>query len=115
MWNVFDDDPPRDWWAKWVLGAAVPGLIAFVGMRCIVTGYAWLPRRRMLQRSLELHGAAGAWVGVALVAAALFLHVHYLWNNVDRLTPFADVAKTASLLGFVAALGVVLWRVAVVL
>jgi hypothetical protein len=115
MWNVFEDDPPRDWWAKWVLGAAVPGLIALVGARCIVTGYAWLPSRRMLRQPLELQGAGAAWVGVALLAAALFLHIHYLWNNVDRLTPFTDVAKTASLLAFFAALGVVLWRIVVVL
>ncbi len=107
---MFDEAPPDDWWSKWVLGTAVSLLLATHGLWCIATERAWLPGRRV-GRAMSLHDADAIAFGVAVLAGAALLHVHYFWSHVERLAPYVDLGKLVSVLVLVAAMCVLIFRI----
>lgn len=107
---MWEDPPPNDWWSKWVLGTGIPVALVVVAIGCATSGYALLPGRR---GRLELHDGDAAVFGLILFAAAAFLHVHFLWNNLDHLFAWVDLGKGIALIGMIASIGWLCVRVLV--
>jgi hypothetical protein len=62
---------------------------------------------------LHLVGLNALALGFAGVCLALFLHCHYFWGNVRDQAWYAVLGKILSLVGFIAALGLLIVRVGV--
>jgi hypothetical protein len=60
---------------------------------------------------LELKGATAVVFGLAWLSGALFLHFHYFWGNLARLSVFSSLGKVISLLCLVGSFGYTVWKI----
>ncbi|MBT4815463.1 MAG: hypothetical protein HN742_02755 [Lentisphaerae bacterium] len=94
-----------------IAGGVVTAIVlSLFGLRACITRNAMLPGSRGAK--LELSGPAAVSLGVALVAAGFFLHVHFVWTTSERLYRWADVGKGVSLAAFIGGLGCMGWQIA---
>jgi hypothetical protein len=96
------NDAPQGSATKWLLGGAAPIAIAAFGTWVLLSGriVIYSHGHRVEFEGLE----ASAW-GVLILAAAAFMHCHFLWGNSNRLAPYADLGKLAALVGVVVSAG----------
>jgi len=92
-------------------GVVAPIVTGLFGLRASIARQATLPASRGTR--LDLSGAAAVSLGVALLAAGLFLHFHFVWTTSERLYRWANLGKGLSLVVFIAGLGYMTWRIAV--
>ena len=98
-------DSPRSFWTKWFGGIGVPFFAAAVGVRYCILKQAVLVGSQ--GSSLDLHGHDAIAMGIAWLSAAFFLHFHYFWGNLDRLSVFSDPGKIISAIVLIGSLGYV--------
>lgn len=91
-------------------GVVAAIVVGTFGLRACITRHATLPGSRGAK--LVLSGPAAVSFGIALLAAGLFLHVHFVWTTSERLYPWADMGKGISLAVFTSGLGYMVWRIA---
>jgi hypothetical protein len=105
----WEDQPPQGPFFRWILGVSVPLAMVGLAARALV--------RREVNFSgrvaITLHGTNAVAFGVAIVAAAVFLHCHYYWGNVYNQAWFAVLGKIISACAFIAGLATVIVRVGV--
>jgi hypothetical protein len=104
-----EDDAPQGAVEKWIYGALGPLMAAWYSGVVIARGSVWIPSRT--GGSVEFHGTdATAW-GVLFLAMAATAHCHFLWGNTERLAPFSDLGKCASLIVLVLTVAYLFYRV----
>jgi hypothetical protein len=103
----WEDQPAQGPFHQWGLGVLLPLLLAAYGLRAVVTRQAQFVGGTI---PMTLHGLNATAFGIAWISAALFLHCHYFWGNVQNQGAFAVLGKILSACGFIAALGLVLVR-----
>ena len=91
-------------------GVVAAIVVSLFGLRACMTRHATLPGRR--GTTLELSGPAAVGFGIALIAAGLFLHCHFVWTTSERWYRWADAGKGLSLAAFIGGLGYMGWRIA---
>jgi hypothetical protein len=103
-----ESDAPTDSWSKWGMGIALPAVIAVYGLSRVILLKAALMGRRGHQISLTGWDAVA--YGIAVMAVALFLNVHYFWSNSERLAEYVDLGKAVALLMGIASIGFIVVR-----
>jgi hypothetical protein len=106
----FEDQPRQGPFYQYVLGAALPVLILYYGVRMIVRQEAGFDSEGV---RMILHGMSAMALGIAAISLAVFLHCHYFWGNIYDQAWFAVLGKIISACGFIAGLAVLIWRVGV--
>lgn len=90
-------------------GVLAPLVLGGFGLHACWVGHAVLVGK--YGEKLELSGPDALVFGAALLAAATFLHFHFVWATVERLYVWAGVGKALSLLALIGGLGYVAWHV----
>jgi hypothetical protein len=78
-------------------GLVIPALPALIGLWWVITGVIHWRRRGL---DLHIEGTDARLIGLAAVALAFALHVHFFWSNHDRLADHARPAMIASAVVF---------------
>ena len=111
--NAYDDDwedqPAQSSFHKWVIGAIIPTVMIGFATRAIINRLVDLQGRP----GITLHGPNAVAYGIALGAAALFIHCHYFWGKIYNQAWFAVLGKIISAAAFIAALGIIIIRVGI--
>ena len=105
----WEDQPGQGPFYQWGLGVALP--LALIGYG----GYAIATREATFggRIAMTLHGPNAIAFGIAWVSAGVFVHCHYFWGNILNQAWFAVLGKIVAACGFIAGLGFVLVRNAV--
>jgi len=106
----WEDQPAQGWFYQWILGGVLPAVILGYGIYAMVSGQAAFD---FDQLPLILYGTNAAAFGVAAISLGVFLHCHYFWGNVYDQAWLAVLGKIVGLVGFIAGLVVLIWRVGV--
>jgi len=96
-------------WLRWGLGVVGAAMLAGWGVVCIVTQRGVLPGRGL---ALPVRGGDAVALGLACLAGALLLHVHYYWESRYADHGLATLGKLAGALILAAAMGYLLVRIA---
>ncbi|MDB5325522.1 MAG: hypothetical protein JWM57_1091, partial [Phycisphaerales bacterium] len=91
---------------KWCLGIALPMAMAGYGLYGVITRHIIM----MGRASMQLTGRNAAALGIAGIAAAVFVHCHYFWGNIYDQAWFAVLGKILGASGFILALGYLMIR-----
>lgn len=100
--------PATTFWSKWFGGVVAPVLM---------TAYAtWVLADQRATTggpsdSIRLVGRVAVAYGLVWLFAGMFAHFHYFWTGRWRLAAPAVWGEGASLVGFIGALGYVIWVV----
>lgn len=79
--------------ALWAWGVVAALLIAAYGAYCLVVGEATFIGTRPL-RIVQCTGTPAMCIGVALIAVACFMHLHFVWSHHERYWGLAALGKT---------------------
>ena len=94
-----------------IVGGVVAAItVGLFGLHACITRQATLPGGR--GADLGLSGPAAVGFGIALIAAGLFLHCHFVWTPSERLYQWADVGKGVALVALIGGLGCMAWQIA---
>ncbi len=104
----WDGAPPAGVCPKWLGGMVIPlGLVVY-GMACLVALRGILPG---WQAFLDLRGIDAVLLGLSSMAAGTFLHMHYFWGSVRRLSRWSSAGKTLALFVLIGSLGYLIIRI----
>ncbi len=101
--------PPQSGWAKWLGGAIVPLLIGWYGLGCCLSQEARFVGTQ--GAFLDLTGRAAVALGLAWLSGAAFLHFHFFWGNLKKLSIFSNLGKVLSALCLLASFGYTVWKI----
>lgn len=96
----------HDAWFRWFVGVIVPLAVAAYGIWIVATQQTTIGRRG----ALPLTGANAVAIGVAWIAAALFVHCRYFWDELHDSHWLSELGKIVALVIGIGGLGVVLVR-----
>lgn len=103
------DIPSSGFWPKWFGGVFFPLALLGYGIACIVKQRGYLPGRHGGGLALTQENAIA--LGIACLAASLFLHCHFFWGNIYHLSGYAALGKVGSALVFIVAFGFLIVRI----
>lgn len=92
-------DPPsggRVW--HFALGAVLPIAITWFALNCIARVSTPFPHRRGIE---HLSGVSAISLAVAYLALGAFLHFHFLWGSIRRLSVYSQLGRSLSFVVFV--------------
>lgn len=102
----WEDQPAQGSFHKWVLGVLVPLLLATYAVHAIKNQQIDFGGRFIT----TFYGPNAIAIGIAALAAAIFVHCHYFWGNIYNQAWFAVLGKIIAAIAFIAALVFVLIR-----
>jgi hypothetical protein len=104
--DYLSDTPEPTFWNRWFGGWILPLALAAYAVWIFVTGKATFFAD---DSGRVLTGGAALADGLAWLCIASFCHFHYFWPALPRLGILTDLGRALSLVGFLAALGCVVW------
>ena len=102
----WEDQPAQGSFYKWVLGVLVPLLLAIYAFHAIKNQQIDFGGRAIM----TFYGPNAVAIGIAALAAAIFVHCHYFWGNIYNQVWFAVLGKIIAATAFIGALAFVLIR-----
>jgi hypothetical protein len=102
----WEDQPAQSPFHQWVLGLLLPLLLAGYGIYGIANQQIEFGGRVLA----TFRGLNATALGVAAIAAGLFVHCHYFWGNIYDQAWFAVLGKIVAACVFIAGLVFLLIR-----
>ncbi|MCA9214421.1 MAG: hypothetical protein KDB27_15220 [Planctomycetales bacterium] len=93
-----------------LIGIVAAAALAIYGSTCIVTQHATFIGSRPL-KVVSYAGIPAICLGVAYIAAALFMHCHFVWFSDSRFHAIGEIGKLISAAGVVLAIVYLLYYV----
>jgi multisubunit Na+/H+ antiporter MnhF subunit len=91
-----------EWFKRWVLGAILPLIPLFYGIRGVILRTSFIAGRNT---QWEVVGPEAVAVSLCYLSLAVFLHAYFCWENRERLAGYRELLLIASLLSFLASAG----------
>lgn len=105
----WEDQPGQGPFYQWGLGSLLPAGMLLYGVSILYTHAGTFGTRN----SMVLHGHCADAYGVAVIAAAIFVHCHYFWGNIYNEAWFAVLGKILAAMAFIAAVVFLLIRLGI--
>lgn len=105
----FRDIPSGGRIKMWLVGVGVALVPAIYGVYCVIAGHAKLPSEN--GPALDVRGSAAVALGITYMAVGAFIHVHWFWGLIPRISFVCPVLKVVILVIFLSSLGFAIYRI----
>lgn len=92
----------------WLMGVGVALIPLIYGVHCLFSGHAILFGH---QGDMDVTGPAATALAIAYIAVGVFIHAHWFWGLLPKLTLISYLLKYTAVLVFIGSFGYAIFKV----